>query len=122
MVPLEDMPDVLRVRQIAGTTIKPGAWVRIKRGVYAGDLGQVRNALSSWRRNRRGEGTCELLAVPARVGPPASEQAMTVDEVAETVTVKLVPRLDLLSLKDGSTAAATTVRAPPRDSALMVLC
>ena len=121
MVPLEDMPDVLRVRQIAGTTIKPGAWVRVKRGVYAGDLGQVGVLGRRRRKKASGRPPYELVAGPARVGLLALEQAVAVDEVAETVTVKLVPRLDLLSLKDGPTAA-TAVRAPRRACALKALC
>ena len=42
MVPLEDMTDVLHVRHLKSDQLTENAWVRVKRGVYAGDLGQVR--------------------------------------------------------------------------------
>jgi transcription elongation factor SPT5 len=40
LVDIEEMPDLLRTKQ-KRTVIKPGSWVRIKRGKYAGDLAQV---------------------------------------------------------------------------------
>ena len=42
VVPREDMPDVLRVRQVKSTDLQPGAYVRVKRGIYGGDLAKVR--------------------------------------------------------------------------------
>jgi transcription elongation factor SPT5 len=39
MLPLEEMPDLLRI--VKTRTLEPGMYVRIKRGVYAGDLGQI---------------------------------------------------------------------------------
>ena len=40
MIPLTEMPDVLKVvRDVA--TIKRGSWVRLKRGIYKDDIGQV---------------------------------------------------------------------------------
>ncbi|KAJ2785157.1 transcription elongation factor spt5 [Coemansia interrupta] len=40
LVPIDDMVDVVRIRsQVA--QLNPGAWVRVRRGNYAGDLAQV---------------------------------------------------------------------------------
>ena len=39
MVPLEEMPDLLRVKK--SKELQPGMYVRIRRGLYSGDLGQV---------------------------------------------------------------------------------
>lgn len=39
MIPLEEMPDLLRIKKTK--QLEPGMYVRIKRGLYAGDLGQV---------------------------------------------------------------------------------
>ena len=39
MIPLEEMPDLLRTKKTK--QLVPGMYVRIKRGLYAGDLGQV---------------------------------------------------------------------------------
>ncbi|OMJ20218.1 Transcription elongation factor spt5 [Smittium culicis] len=40
LVPIDQMVDVIRVKK-KDKTIQPGAWVRVKRGKYAGDLAQV---------------------------------------------------------------------------------
>ncbi|OLY81036.1 Transcription elongation factor spt5 [Smittium mucronatum] len=40
LVPIDQMVDVIRVKK-KDVTIQPGAWVRVKRGKYAGDLAQV---------------------------------------------------------------------------------
>ncbi|KAJ2732929.1 transcription elongation factor spt5 [Coemansia sp. BCRC 34962] len=64
LVPLGDMVDVVKIKARA-PRINPGAWVRVRRGNYAGDLAQV----------------------------------VAVIEAADTVEVRLVPRLDY----DGST-------------------
>ncbi|KAF2716451.1 transcription elongation factor Spt5 [Polychaeton citri CBS 116435] len=39
MIPLEEMPDLLRTRK--SKQLDPGMYVRMKRGVYAGDLAQI---------------------------------------------------------------------------------
>jgi transcription elongation factor SPT5 len=39
MLPLEEMPDLLRITKTR--QLEPGMYVRIKRGLYAGDLGQI---------------------------------------------------------------------------------
>ncbi|KAJ2699079.1 transcription elongation factor spt5 [Coemansia sp. IMI 209128] len=65
LVPLADMVDVVKIKARA-PRINPGAWVRVRRGNYAGDLAQV----------------------------------VAVIEAADSVEVRLVPRLDY----DGSTA------------------
>jgi len=41
LVPTEEMVDVLTVKKKEGPKVDPGSWVRIKRGVYAGDLAEV---------------------------------------------------------------------------------
>ncbi|KAJ2157287.1 transcription elongation factor spt5 [Coemansia sp. RSA 552] len=46
LVPIEDMVDVVKVKARA-TTINVGAWVRVRRGNYAGDLAQVVSVLDS---------------------------------------------------------------------------
>ncbi|KAH9468034.1 hypothetical protein Pst134EA_011655 [Puccinia striiformis f. sp. tritici] len=46
MVPLEEMPDLLRTKK-RETPIVPGGWVRIKRGKYNGDLAQVLEVLEN---------------------------------------------------------------------------
>ena len=40
LVPIKEMVDVLKVKA-REIPVKPGSWVRIKRGKYAGDLAQV---------------------------------------------------------------------------------
>ncbi|KAJ1721452.1 transcription elongation factor spt5 [Coemansia erecta] len=40
LVPIDDMVDVVRIRSQAAR-LNPGAWVRVRRGNYAGDLAQV---------------------------------------------------------------------------------
>ncbi|CAE7113529.1 unnamed protein product [Rhizoctonia solani] len=40
LVPIDEMSSLLKIKR-AETTVQPGAWVRIKRGKYAGDLAQV---------------------------------------------------------------------------------
>ncbi|KAJ1645455.1 transcription elongation factor spt5 [Coemansia asiatica] len=40
LVPIDDMVDVVRIRK-QEARLNPGAWVRIRRGNYAGDLAQV---------------------------------------------------------------------------------
>jgi len=40
LVPIDEMASLLKIKKIE-TSIIPGAWVRIKRGKYAGDLAQV---------------------------------------------------------------------------------
>ncbi|KAG9084752.1 transcription elongation factor spt5, partial [Ceratobasidium sp. 370] len=40
LVPIDEMSSLLRIKRVE-TTVQPGAWVRIKRGKYAGDLAQV---------------------------------------------------------------------------------
>ena len=42
MVPIKEMTDVLKVVKDRAT-LKRGAWVRLKRGIYKDDLAQVRN-------------------------------------------------------------------------------
>ncbi|KAJ2014463.1 transcription elongation factor spt5 [Coemansia sp. S680] len=59
LVPLGDMVDVVKIKARA-PRINPGAWVRVRRGNYAGDLAQV----------------------------------VAVIEAADSVEVRLVPRLD----------------------------
>lgn len=39
MLPLEEMPDLLRIKKTR--QLEPGMYVRVKRGLYAGDLGQI---------------------------------------------------------------------------------
>jgi transcription elongation factor SPT5 len=39
MLPLEEMPDLLRLKKTR--QLEPGMYVRMKRGLYAGDLGQI---------------------------------------------------------------------------------
>ncbi|KAJ2579580.1 transcription elongation factor spt5, partial [Coemansia sp. RSA 1804] len=59
LVPIGDMVDVVKVKARVAR-INPGAWVRVKRGNYAGDLAQVVSVL----------------------------------EAADTVEVRMLPRLD----------------------------
>ncbi|KAJ2824344.1 transcription elongation factor spt5, partial [Coemansia furcata] len=59
LVPMNDMVDVVKIKARA-PRINPGAWVRVRRGNYAGDLAQV----------------------------------VAVIEAADSVEVRLVPRLD----------------------------
>ncbi|CAE6436776.1 unnamed protein product [Rhizoctonia solani] len=40
LVPIDEMSSLLKIKRVE-TTVQPGAWVRIKRGKYAGDLAQV---------------------------------------------------------------------------------
>lgn len=40
LVPIEEMTQALTVN-VATATLKPKQWVRIKRGIYQGDLAQV---------------------------------------------------------------------------------
>lgn len=40
LVPIEEMASLLQIRK-QDSTVKPGSWVRLKRGIYAGDLAQV---------------------------------------------------------------------------------
>jgi transcription elongation factor SPT5 len=42
LVPLEQMTSVLRVSN-EGVDVTPGMWVRVKRGLYVGDLGMVKS-------------------------------------------------------------------------------
>ncbi|MBW0463912.1 hypothetical protein O181_003627 [Austropuccinia psidii MF-1] len=46
MVPIEEMPDLLRTKK-RETPIIPGGWVRIKRGKYAGDLARVNEVIEN---------------------------------------------------------------------------
>ncbi|KAJ1965083.1 transcription elongation factor spt5 [Dipsacomyces acuminosporus] len=46
LVPINDMVDVVRVKSHA-PKINPGSWVRVRRGNYAGDLGQVVSVIES---------------------------------------------------------------------------
>ncbi|KAJ5895161.1 hypothetical protein N7495_006852 [Penicillium taxi] len=39
LVPVKEMPDLLRVQK--SEALVPGGWVRLKRGIYAGDLAQL---------------------------------------------------------------------------------
>ena len=45
LVPIKEMPDLLNV--VKSVEIMPGAWVRLKRGKYQGDLAQVENVLAN---------------------------------------------------------------------------
>lgn len=55
MVPTKEMPDVFKViKGFDGGALKPGQWVRIKKGQYKDDLAQVafflHNAIrSNWK-------------------------------------------------------------------------
>ncbi|KNZ47989.1 hypothetical protein VP01_599g7 [Puccinia sorghi] len=46
MVPVDEMPDLLRTKK-RETPMVPGGWVRIKRGKYSGDLAQVLEVLEN---------------------------------------------------------------------------
>ncbi|RKO92660.1 hypothetical protein BDK51DRAFT_35496 [Blyttiomyces helicus] len=59
LVPVDEMVDCLNIR-VKDTELKPGAWVRVKKGTYAGDLAQI----------------------------------VEVMESGDSVTIKLLPRLD----------------------------
>ena len=42
MVPTKEMPDVFKViKGFDGGSLKPGMWVRVKKGLYKEDLAQV---------------------------------------------------------------------------------
>jgi len=41
LIPTNEMVDVLTVRKKEPPKILPGSWVRLKRGVYSGDLAEV---------------------------------------------------------------------------------
>lgn len=43
LVPIKEYPDLFRVRKSQDTELVPGAYVRVKRGKYAGDLAVVEN-------------------------------------------------------------------------------
>uniref|UniRef100_A0A7N4PDB0 Transcription elongation factor SPT5 n=1 Tax=Sarcophilus harrisii TaxID=9305 RepID=A0A7N4PDB0_SARHA len=40
-VPVEEMTDVLKVRRCQAPSLRPGSWVRVRAGLYKGDLAQV---------------------------------------------------------------------------------
>ncbi|GAB7358346.1 hypothetical protein MBLNU230_g2417t1 [Neophaeotheca triangularis] len=44
-IPLEEMPDLLKTRKTKG--LAPGMYVRVKRGLYAGDLAQIEDVESN---------------------------------------------------------------------------
>ncbi|PVU86444.1 hypothetical protein BB559_006521 [Furculomyces boomerangus] len=46
LVPIDQMVDVIRIKR-KDQSIQPGAWVRVKRGKYAGDLAQVLSIIDS---------------------------------------------------------------------------
>lgn len=45
LVPIKEMPDLMNV--VKSEEIKPGTWVRYKKGKYAGDLAQVLNVVEN---------------------------------------------------------------------------
>ncbi|KAJ1729483.1 transcription elongation factor spt5 [Coemansia sp. Benny D160-2] len=76
LVPIGDMVDVVKVKARVAR-INPGAWVRVKRGNYAGDLAQVVSVL----------------------------------EAADTVEVRMLPRLDY---SGGEARGRGALRPPQR--------
>ncbi|EDQ89413.1 uncharacterized protein MONBRDRAFT_37124 [Monosiga brevicollis MX1] len=51
LVPMDDMPRVLAIQKQT-VTVKPGAWVRLKRGVYRDDLAKVVEVTSNEKRTQ----------------------------------------------------------------------
>lgn len=85
LVPIREMTDVLSVESKA-IEISRDTWVRMKIGVYKGDLAKVLNVF--------------LLKHIMFLDLTSSffSQVVDVDNVRQRVTVKLIPRIDLQAL------------------------
>lgn len=85
LVPIREMTDVLSVESKA-IEISRDTWVRMKIGVYKGDLAKVLNVF--------------LLKHIMFLYLTSSffSQVVDVDNVRQRVTVKLIPRIDLQAL------------------------
>lgn len=85
LVPIREMTDVLSVESKA-IEISRDTWVRMKIGVYKGDLAKVLNVFLLKR--------IMFLYLTSSF----FSQVVDVDNVRQRVTVKLIPRIDLQAL------------------------
>ena len=88
LVPVSEMVDAVRVKG-GGNAVKEGAWVRVRRGVYKGDLAKVEGVLNTEMKVR--VCACARVCVRAhsltRLSPPTYW--------ADQIVLRLIPRLDL---------------------------
>lgn len=111
MVPIKEMTDVLKVVKEV-TNLKPKSWVRLKRGLYKDDIAQVGCGRGCGR---------SLLAAPDL----GSVQVDYVEPSQNTISLKMIPRIDLdrIKAKMSLVGPALHARAPaPRPDARLCVC